>query len=111
MTKAVTKAWLERPEGGSAWALRLFTAIALGLGRTVSRLILLPITAYFLLRRAPERRASRAYLARVLGHLTDGVADLEPRADQREASAFAAREHGLDRFAQLLQARHRQLAQ
>jgi len=63
----VTKAWLERPEGGSAWALRLFTAIALGLGRTVSRLILLPITAYFLLRRAPERRASRAYLARVLG--------------------------------------------
>jgi predicted LPLAT superfamily acyltransferase len=63
----VTKAWLERPEGGSGWALRLFTAIALGLGRTVSRLILLPITAYFLLRRAPERRASRAYLARVLG--------------------------------------------
>jgi predicted LPLAT superfamily acyltransferase len=63
----VTKAWLERPEGGSAWALRLFTAVALGLGRTVSRLILLPITAYFLLRRAPERRASRAYLARVLG--------------------------------------------
>jgi len=63
----VTKAWLERPEGGSAWALRLFTAIALGLGRSVSRLILLPITAYFLLRRAPERRASRAYLARVLG--------------------------------------------
>mgnify|MGYP003413518121 CR=1 FL=1 len=46
---------------------RLFTAVALGLGRTVSRLILLPITAYFLLRRAPERRASRAYLARVLG--------------------------------------------
>lgn len=63
----MTKAWLERPEGGSAWALRLFTAVALGLGRTVSRLILLPITAYFLLRRAPERRASRAYLARVLG--------------------------------------------
>ena len=63
----MTKAWLERPEGGSAWALRLFTAVALGLGRTVSRLILLPITAYFLLRRAPERRASRAYLARALG--------------------------------------------
>lgn len=65
----MTKAWLERPEGGSAWALRLFTAVALGLGRTVSRLFLLPITAYFLLRRAPERRASRAYLARVLGRV------------------------------------------
>ena len=67
MTTAVTKAWLERPEGGTAWALRLFTAVALGLGRSVSRLVLPPITAYFLLRRAPERRASRAYLARVLG--------------------------------------------
>lgn len=63
----MTRAWLERPEGGSAWALRLFLAIALGLGRAVSRLVLLPVTAYFLLRRAPERRASRAYLARVLG--------------------------------------------
>jgi len=63
----VTREWLERPEGGSTWALRLFAAIALGLGRTVSRLVLLPITAYFMLRRGPERRASRDYLARVLG--------------------------------------------
>lgn len=63
----MTKAWLERPEGGSAWALRLFKSVALGLGRPVSRLVLLPITGYFLLRRAPERRASREYLARVLG--------------------------------------------
>jgi len=63
----VTREWLERPEGGSTWALRLFAAIALGLGRTVSRLVLLPVTAYFMLRRGPERRASRDYLARVLG--------------------------------------------
>jgi len=63
----VTREWLDRPEGGSAWALRLFAAVARGFGRTASRLVLLPITAYFLLRRAPERRASRAYLARVLG--------------------------------------------
>ena len=63
----MTREWLERPEGGSAWALRLFAAIALGLGRTVSRLVLLPVTAYFMLRRGPERRASRDYLARVLG--------------------------------------------
>ena len=63
----MTREWLERPEGGSAVALRLFAMVALGLGRTVSRLVLLPVTAYFMLRRGPERRASRAYLARVLG--------------------------------------------
>jgi predicted LPLAT superfamily acyltransferase len=63
----VTRAWLDRPEGGSAWALRLIAAIARGFGRSVSRLVLLPIVGYFMLRRAPERQASRAYLARVLG--------------------------------------------
>jgi len=41
--------------------------VAMTLGRTVSRLMLLPVTAYFLLRRGPERRASRAYLTRALG--------------------------------------------
>jgi len=41
--------------------------VAMTLGRTVSRLVLLPVTAYFLLRRGPERRASRAYLTRALG--------------------------------------------
>ena len=63
----MTRQWLDRPEGGTSWALRLFCAVALGLGRTVSRVILLPVTAYFLVRRGPERRASRAYLGRVLG--------------------------------------------
>jgi len=63
----VTREWLERPEGGSGWALRLIAAVARGFGRPVSRLVLLPITAYFMLRRAPERHASRAYLERVLG--------------------------------------------
>jgi predicted LPLAT superfamily acyltransferase len=63
----VTRGWLERPEGGNAIALRLLATIALGLGRTVSRLVLLPVTAYFLAKRGPERRASRAYLSRILG--------------------------------------------
>jgi predicted LPLAT superfamily acyltransferase len=63
----VTDAWLERPEGGSGLAIRLLVAVALGIGRRVARLVLLPITAYFMLRRGPERRASRAYLARVFG--------------------------------------------
>lgn len=36
-------------------------------GRMVSRVLLYPITAYFLARRAPERRASRQWLTRALG--------------------------------------------
>lgn len=63
----MTDAWLERPEGGSGLAMRLLVAVALGLGRTVARVVLIPITAYFMLRRGPERRASRDYLARMLG--------------------------------------------
>ena len=59
--------WFERPEGGSVVAMRLLAAVARSFGRTLSRLVLLPITAYFLVRRGPERRASRAYLSRVLG--------------------------------------------
>jgi predicted LPLAT superfamily acyltransferase len=64
----MTMHWLHRPEGGNVLALRTLKALAFTLGRTVSRLVLVPITIYFMLRRAPERRASRAYLARVLGH-------------------------------------------
>lgn len=63
----MSNAWLERPEGGNVLALRLLVAVAQVFGRTLSRLVLIPITAYFLIRRGPERRASRAYLARVLG--------------------------------------------
>jgi len=63
----VTRDWLERPEGGSAFAMRLLTGVALTFGRRVSRVVLWPIALYFLLRRAPERMASCAYLRRVLG--------------------------------------------
>jgi predicted LPLAT superfamily acyltransferase len=65
----VTDAWLERPEGGSGLAMRLLVGVALGLGRKVARVVLVPITAYFMIRRGPERRASRAYLTRVLGRI------------------------------------------
>jgi len=47
--------------------MRILVGVALGLGRRIARVVLLPITAYFMVRRGPERRASRAYLARVLG--------------------------------------------
>lgn len=63
----MTDGWLERPEGGGRFGMRLLVGVALGLGRRVARVVLLPVTAYFMLRRGPERRASRAYLTRVLG--------------------------------------------
>lgn len=63
----MTTAWLERPEGGGKLALSLFRSAALSLGRAPARLALYPIALYFLLRRGPERRASRDYLSRALG--------------------------------------------
>ncbi len=60
-------AWKLRPEGGGRFALGLIRGIARHGGRGVARLLLYPITLYFLLRRAPERRASRAWLGCVFG--------------------------------------------
>ena len=59
--------WTRRPEGGGRFALRLISLIARRGGRGPARALLYPITAYFLAMRGPERRASRAYLGRVLG--------------------------------------------
>jgi predicted LPLAT superfamily acyltransferase len=59
--------WVERQEVGNAFVLHLARDIALLCGRRVTRLFLYPTTLYFFLRRGPERRASRAYLTRVLG--------------------------------------------
>lgn len=57
--------WKQRPEGGGRFALGLIRGIACHGGRGVARVLLYPITLYFLLRRAPERQASRAWLERV----------------------------------------------
>ena len=59
--------WKQRPEGGGLFALSLIRGIARHGGRSVARLLLYPITLYFLLRRVPERRASRAWLGCALG--------------------------------------------
>lgn len=59
--------WTQRPEGGSRLAIRAIRAFARRAGRRPARWLLLPITAYFLAMRGPERRASRRYLGRVLG--------------------------------------------
>ncbi len=68
--------WKERPEGGGRLALKLIRGVARHGGRTVGRLLLLPITLYFTAVRGPERRASIEYLSRVLGRpagLRDGM--------------------------------------
>lgn len=59
--------WIDRPEGGSAFGLKLIMTFARLCGRTAARLVLYPVTLYFLIRRGPERRASRVYLGRVFG--------------------------------------------
>ena len=58
--------WKQRPEGGGRLAFRLIGFIARRGGRSIARLTLYPIVAYFLIVRGPERRASRDYLTRVL---------------------------------------------
>lgn len=68
--------WAKRSEGGGHFAIWLIRSIVLRLGRPVGRLLLYPITAYFLFRRSAERRASLGYLRRVLGReptLVDGA--------------------------------------
>lgn len=59
--------WIERPEAGTAFGYKLIRAFAMLCGRSAARLVLQPITLYFLIRRGPERRASRAYLQRATG--------------------------------------------
>ncbi|HET6603324.1 MAG TPA: acyltransferase [Xanthomonadaceae bacterium] len=60
--------WRQRPEGGTRLAIRAIRFVALRLGRPLARLLLYPITLYFVLVRGPERRASREFLARATGH-------------------------------------------
>lgn len=59
--------WIDRPEGGSAFGYRLISTFAMLCGRTAARLVLYPITAFYLVRRGPERRAAGKYLQQVLG--------------------------------------------
>jgi predicted LPLAT superfamily acyltransferase len=58
--------WQKRPEAGGRLGLWLLTTLPFRIGRPVARLITYPVALYFLLRRAPERAASRQFLARAL---------------------------------------------
>lgn len=64
----MTEHWQQRPEGGGWFAIWLIRFIGLHFGRRFARSFLYPITLYFYFRRGPERRSSRDYLRRVLGH-------------------------------------------
>ena len=59
--------WIDRPEGGTMFGYQLLSGFARGCGRTAARIALYPITLYFLIRRGPERRASREYLRQIAG--------------------------------------------
>jgi len=59
--------WLRQRERGSIWLLRLMTLFSLALGRRAGRVVLYFIAAYFFLFAPSARRASIAYLRRVLG--------------------------------------------
>lgn len=76
--------WRHQPERSHRVALRLMRWIALGLGRGTARLVLHPVSAYFLLFAPRARRASRAFLDRALGRRAT-ISDL-----YRHFFAFAA---------------------
>lgn len=111
--------WKERPEGGGWFAIWLIRTIGRYGGRGVARLLLYPITLYFLIRRGPERAASRAWLSRVRGRpatLIDVAAHIHTFAstildrvfllDARDESRFDTAVSGLDALhAQLDQGR------
>ncbi|TLY53304.1 MAG: acyltransferase [Gammaproteobacteria bacterium] len=57
--------WQHRPEAGGRFAIWLIRETARVFGRGFVRPFLYPISLYFYLRRVPERRVSKAYLARI----------------------------------------------
>lgn len=63
----MSKAWFQQRERGSPFMIRIILWVAQRIGRSVARLLLYPITAYFLLTATASRRASREYLGRVFG--------------------------------------------
>jgi len=76
--------WMIRQERSAATVIKLFAMLALRLGRNAARLLLYPICLYYVCFAAAPRRASRQYLAKILGR-KPGFGDLF-----RHFHAFAA---------------------
>lgn len=83
----MTSGWLAQRERGSLAAMRALVRVSLALGRSAGRALLYPICLYFILFSSRARRASRTYLARVLGRPV-GLRDLF-----RHYHAFASTLH------------------
>jgi predicted LPLAT superfamily acyltransferase len=66
-TEEHTGAWAQQGERGNRLVLRVMAFIAVAFGRPVARLVLHPITGYFLAFAPQARRHSSRYLARALG--------------------------------------------
>lgn len=67
MSTTHTVSWAARGEQGHMLALRVMAWIAVSLGRPVARLILHPITLYYLCFAGAARRHSKRFLGRALG--------------------------------------------
>lgn len=68
----MSQQWARLPERGNLLALRLICWIALHVGRSVGRILLYPITGYFLATATVARRGSRRFLRRALGREPGG---------------------------------------
>jgi len=79
--------WAREPERGSVWLMRLMTQFSLLTGRRGGRALLYVIAAYFFLFAPRARRASKAYLQRVLGRRPGG------RDRFRQVMSFASTIH------------------
>lgn len=62
----MSRSWRRQRERGSGWLIRLIIWITLHMGHRTGRILLHPITFYFMLFSAKARRASHLYLQRVL---------------------------------------------
>ena len=74
-TQVASAEWATRPERSSMAVLRFMVWLSLFLGRRLSRVVLYPIAAYFVVFAPKAKRASKAYLRRALGRtarLPDG---------------------------------------
>lgn len=67
----MSRGWARQRERGSIFALRMIYWIGIAIGRWAARLLLYPITAYYLLTARQARRASCSYLQKVLARKPD----------------------------------------
>jgi predicted LPLAT superfamily acyltransferase len=73
-SKVARAEWAQRPERSNALALRFMAWVSLRLGRSVGRVLLYPIAAYFVLFAPAARRACAGWLRHVTGQAPGGAA-------------------------------------